>query len=199
MCLVCLGCLSCQVSAILYDLPQPIPDDELEELFDPAFQNNRPIPNIAEIPEIEQMWGDLNQQEFFDNLPMIDFEGPVDLDREERQLQEQRHEMQRFHQLPQQQRQQIEYESHQGLGHRLQSQLIPPTVGDLVVITEGRRAGTVGIFDSITRNRAVVRDQFGNNHNIALHLIQVTDHVQLPGNNQITLKFRLDFQNPYVL
>ena len=171
--------------ANLNDLPQPIPDDELEELFQPDFQDNQPIPPNP----LEQMWGDLNQQEFFDNLPMIDFEGPVDLDHEERQLQEQR-----IHQLPQQ-RPPIEYERHQGLGHRLQSQLIPPTIGDLVVITEGRRAGTVGIFDSITRNRAVVRDQFGNNHNVAMHLIQVTDQLQLlPGNNQIYL-----FNQKYLL
>ena len=167
--------------ANLNELPQPIPDDELEELFQPDFQDNQPIPPNP----LEQMWGDLNQPEFLD---MIDFEGPVDLDHEERQLQE-RHEMQRIHQLPQQ-RPPIEYERHQGLGHRLQSQLIPPTIGDLVVITEGRRAGTVGIFDSITRNRAVVRDQFGNNHNVAMHLIQVTDQLQLlPGNNQTYISF----------
>ena len=164
--MICLGCLTCLAKANFEHnkLPQPIPDEELEDLDNPDFQNNLPI------DEIEDIWGDLNQPEFQDNIPFIEFDGPYELDREEWQL----HNEQQQVEQPQEE---AEYRG-QGLGYRLQSQMIPPTIGDVVVITSGRLEGVTGTFQSISRNRAVVLDQHGITHNVAMHLIQVTDQAQ---------------------
>ena len=164
--MICLGCLTCLAKANFEHnkLPQPIPDEELEDLDNPDFQNNLPI------DEIEDIWGDLNQPEFQDNIPFIEFDGPYELDREEWQL----HNEQQQVEQPQEE---AEYQG-QGLGYQLQSQMIPPTIGDVVIITSGRLEGVTGTFQSISRNRAVVLDHHGITHNVAMHLIQVTDQAQ---------------------